>query len=125
MSNSGWGNTVGNGEGCIGLGCFTIIIIWFILGGGWSALWGALTDDGHDAQWEAEYGTAPVDEHSILWEDIDDDDAVPNTSGPGAIDCNAFGSQRAAQRFFEDNGGPMFDPYFLDGDNDGIACEWR
>jgi len=25
----------------------------------------------------------------------------------------------------EDDGGPYRDPYYLDGDNDGVACEWN
>ena len=38
-------------------------------------------------------------------------------------DCSDFATQREAQRFFEDEGGPRDDPHGLDGDNDGIACE--
>jgi endonuclease YncB( thermonuclease family) len=38
-------------------------------------------------------------------------------------DCGDFGSQRAAQIFFLDNGGPDSDPHRLDADGDGVACE--
>lgn len=37
--------------------------------------------------------------------------------------CEDFATQCEAQRFFEKHGGPREDPYRLDGDNDGIACE--
>lgn len=36
-------------------------------------------------------------------------------------DCRHFDTQRAAQSYFESRPG---DPDNLDGDNDGIACEW-
>ena len=38
-------------------------------------------------------------------------------------DCGDFASQRAAQLFFLDNGGPRSDPHALDADGDGVACE--
>ncbi|MGA9747291.1 MAG: thermonuclease family protein [Nocardioides sp.] len=38
-------------------------------------------------------------------------------------DCGDFATQRAAQSFFLDNGGPRNDPHALDSDGDGIACE--
>ena len=38
-------------------------------------------------------------------------------------DCSDFATQREAQRFFEEEGGPARDPHGLDADNDGIACE--
>lgn len=41
---------------------------------------------------------------------------------PSAYDCNDFFSHAEAQAFFEDNN-PENDPYHLDGDGDGIACE--
>lgn len=37
-------------------------------------------------------------------------------------DCSDFSTHRAAQRFFKHHH-PNRDPYGLDGDNDGIACE--
>jgi len=40
---------------------------------------------------------------------------------PGDLDCGNFGSQAEAQAFFR-KGGPG-DPHYLDGDNDGRACE--
>ncbi len=42
----------------------------------------------------------------------------------GAVDCSDFYWQEDAQSFFIQNGGPYWDPYWLDGDDDGIACEW-
>lgn len=38
-------------------------------------------------------------------------------------DCSDFRTQAEAQAFFEAAGGPQRDPYHLDGDGDGIACE--
>ena len=39
------------------------------------------------------------------------------------IDCYEFVDQAEAQRYFEAKGAPSRDPYYLDGDDDGIACE--
>ncbi len=53
-----------------------------------------------------------------------DDDGNNNDDGRFVDrDCNDFDTQREAQRFFEDEGGPQRDPHGLDADNDGIACE--
>lgn len=38
-------------------------------------------------------------------------------------DCGDFDTQRQAQNFFLDHGGPNNDPHRLDADGDGIACE--
>ena len=38
-------------------------------------------------------------------------------------DCGDFASQKAAQIFFLNNGGPSSDPHGLDSEGDGIACE--
>jgi endonuclease YncB( thermonuclease family) len=38
-------------------------------------------------------------------------------------DCGDFASQKAAQLFFLDNGGPDSDPHRLDADGDGVSCE--
>ncbi len=37
--------------------------------------------------------------------------------------CRDFTSQKEAQEFFISSGGPAWDPYKLDRDKDGIACE--
>jgi hypothetical protein len=37
--------------------------------------------------------------------------------------CSDFATQAAAQSFFLAHGGPSSDPYGLDADHDGIACE--
>lgn len=38
-------------------------------------------------------------------------------------DCGDFSTQKAAQIFFLDNGGPHSDPHRLDSEGDGVACE--
>lgn len=38
-------------------------------------------------------------------------------------DCTDFDSQEDAQAFYVDLGGPLYDPFNLDDDDDGIACE--
>jgi endonuclease YncB( thermonuclease family) len=49
--------------------------------------------------------------------------AVPaSAGGPSDVDCADFATQAQAQRFFE-NHNPSADPYYLDSDSDGIACE--
>jgi excalibur calcium-binding domain-containing protein len=41
-------------------------------------------------------------------------------------DCTDFDSRRDAQAFYEEAGGPLYDPFNLDEDKDGIACEeWK
>jgi hypothetical protein len=48
-------------------------------------------------------------------------------TGEGAravdYDCSDFATQAQAQSFFLSHGGPSSDPYGLDADHDGIACE--
>lgn len=41
----------------------------------------------------------------------------------GRRDCSDFATQADAQAFFTQNGGPQNDPFNLDVDNDGQACE--
>lgn len=49
--------------------------------------------------------------------------SLPSPATAGADkDCADFNSQQAAQDFFESNN-PSQDPHYLDGDNDGVACE--
>jgi hypothetical protein len=38
-------------------------------------------------------------------------------------DCTDFDTRQDAQAFYEAAGGPIYDPYNLDDDEDGIACE--
>jgi endonuclease YncB( thermonuclease family) len=38
-------------------------------------------------------------------------------------DCGDFASQKAAQIFFLEQGGPTYDPHNLDSEGDGVACE--
>jgi hypothetical protein len=37
--------------------------------------------------------------------------------------CSDFSSRAEAQEFFLTQGGPQHDPYRLDADKDGMACE--
>jgi len=37
--------------------------------------------------------------------------------------CSDFSTQEEAQSFYERSGGPIIDPYDLDRDQDGLACE--
>src|SRR5690349_12912041 len=38
-------------------------------------------------------------------------------------DCSDFPTQKSAQTFYLNHGGPQSDPHRLDDDNDGVACE--
>src|SRR5262249_52059019 len=57
--------------------------------------------------------------------------ATTATVGPAPVpphavadrDCGDFASQKAAQIFYLQAGGPRVDPHGLDSDGDGIACE--
>jgi hypothetical protein len=49
---------------------------------------------------------------------------VVSNASADAYDCEDFSTRAEAQEFFEAHGGPERDPYYLDGDGDGIACEW-
>ncbi|OYD08777.1 excalibur calcium-binding domain-containing protein [Paludifilum halophilum] len=50
---------------------------------------------------------------------------IGNGSALAATDknCSDFSTWKEAQDFFEENGGPGEDPYNLDRDKDGLACE--
>lgn len=50
--------------------------------------------------------------------------ALGKVEAKGEIDynCSEFPSKKDAQRFFENNN-PEEDPYNLDGNNNGLACE--
>ena len=39
------------------------------------------------------------------------------------FDCTDFDTRAEAQVFYEDTGGPVYDPFNLDDDDDGVACE--
>ena len=53
--------------------------------------------------------------------------AFSGTTANGAAlvdkDCGDFNTQKAAQDFFLNHGGPNSDPHNLDADSDGVACE--
>ncbi len=78
-----------------------------------------------DAYARQTYDAWELGQHQYDFADVEDVPAQQDAPPAGLIDCDSFSSQQEAQRFFEDNGGPMFDSYWLDGDNDGIACEWN
>lgn len=52
-----------------------------------------------------------------------DNPQVERAPSTGDYDCSDFDSQKEAQEFFEDEGGPYDDPHNLDRDGDGVACE--
>lgn len=39
------------------------------------------------------------------------------------FDCTDFDTRADAQAFYEETGGPVYDPFNLDDDGDGLACE--
>ena len=45
-------------------------------------------------------------------------------SASNDLDCGDFSSSALAQKFFLSQGGPQRDAHNLDGDGDGMACEW-
>ncbi len=49
--------------------------------------------------------------------------AAPVALSQERRDCSDFDTQQEAQAFFTQNGGPQNDPFNLDVDNDGQACE--
>lgn len=53
----------------------------------------------------------------------DDNPSIERPSSTGDYDCSDFSSQEEAQEFFEQEGGPEYDPHNLDRDGDSIACE--
>ena len=48
---------------------------------------------------------------------------APTAAQAADKDCGDFSTQKAAQIFFLNNGGPSSDPHRLDSEGDGIACE--
>lgn len=53
----------------------------------------------------------------------DSSGATPTPPADGDYDCSDFDTHSQAQQVFEDAGGSDDDPYRLDGDGDGQACE--
>jgi hypothetical protein len=45
--------------------------------------------------------------------------------GSSSANCRRFASPDQAQRVFLSSGGPERDPYNLDPDGDGFACDWN
>jgi len=44
----------------------------------------------------------------------------PGSGGDSNLDCASFVTHEQAQRVFEQD---LSDPHYLDGDDDGVACE--
>jgi micrococcal nuclease len=97
-----------------------------------------LLDDGRPAgcvAWNPEDGVCedePFDEEQAQREKFDalyslsqDDraDASIDDDIGADVDCADFATHREAQDFFRTSGGPAYDPYGLDRDGDGSACE--
>ena len=49
--------------------------------------------------------------------------AASSATALGDRDCSDFSTQRQAQNFFKQQGGPKYDRHRLDADRDGRACE--
>ena len=49
---------------------------------------------------------------------------VAKSAAKKGYNCSDFSTQKQAQDFFISSGGPTKDPYRLDGDKDGLACEY-
>lgn len=85
-------------------------------------------DAGNDPSYETAIAPAPAD--ALQWYKTD---IAPHAQvsgydfswwdGISDVDCANFQTHAEAQAFFVWQGGPQRDPYFLDGDSDGIACE--
>ncbi|MEH7482605.1 excalibur calcium-binding domain-containing protein [Neobacillus drentensis] len=58
-------------------------------------------------------------------ESYDEEDANSDTNTNIDMNCTDFDTQEEAQEYFEENGGPDYDPDDLDRDSDGVACEWN
>ena len=50
--------------------------------------------------------------------------SAPQSASRDLRNCSDFTSGAAAQKYFLATGGPINDPNNLDGDGDGLACEW-
>lgn len=73
-----------------------------------------------DKKWAQQH---PLDEYPqdhVADPGADRYDSEDGERSPSDYDCDDFRTQAEAQDFMEYEGG---DPYWLDGDNDGIACE--
>lgn len=76
--------------------------------------------------YEAFQATEISREGQLEWQDtqtrIYEESKARSGVDPAVIDCPSFSTQREAQIFFLAND-PNSDPYVLDWDHDGIACE--
>src|SRR4051794_19063853 len=71
-------------------------------------------------QWHAENERNAIEAKSDAdWEE-EHQQQQPPTGNSGDLDCNRFSTQREAQNFLNSIPG---DPFNLDGDGDGVACE--
>lgn len=60
---------------------------------------------------------------SMFQGSFSDIEHIPNIVGEGDYDCSYFISWDTAQKVYIRDGGPKKDPYNLDEDDDGLACE--
>lgn len=82
---------------------------------------GYVTDHGYDpSKWCVNTHPAPVKEPSVKKPPVKEP-PVKKEPITGDWDCSDFKTQKEAQRFFEAH--QPGDPYRLDRDHDGIACE--
>lgn len=65
----------------------------------------------------------PSESAATLTQVAEDMRIEPTAPPIGEVDCFDFALQSEAQAFFIAEGGPASDPYGLDADDDGQACE--
>jgi hypothetical protein len=69
-----------------------------------------------DSQAHEDYRKSQEEYEEYLWERDQ-----PSVYNGGDLDCEDFGSRSEAQAYLEAN---PTDSDYLDGDGDGVACEW-
>lgn len=111
------------------IGIVIVSVAGYVFGGdsekqGRCVAWGEPNDFGHTRceEYESQADNQSQDDSSDYYPEYDPPPAN-NGGSTGGVDCGDFDTHREAQAFFESNGGPNFDPYDLDGDSDGSACE--
>lgn len=64
-----------------------------------------------------------IEKQGVTISDFDDVAHYPNRVRVGDYNCSDFGTWEEAQKVFIRDGGPQDDPYNLDRNEDGVACE--
>ena len=79
------------------------------------------TDNGGSSSFDSRVGQP----YSDTYIRTDNPSETRTRISPGVADkdCPDFSTQREAQDFFIENGGPLNDPHNLDRDGDGDVCE--